>query len=463
MKIKKNWLFLICSNGLLIIILLCLLSWRTKTPKNLIPNSVEIVNNFDQIEIKSDEKWISDELKTVCKNDKNENVSQDVHFCLNCPNKELSKCLSIQNKRLVISDNELKTPGEYVFGIKAISDFNNKIVSKEKEIKAKISNPIYPPQKIAFQNLNDTCTGAINCGMIIQKFNFKMTNDQHEDIFINHDLDITQHITTNNKTIDTKGNPIFKIEKNVNTNDYFLYLSEFIDQSYLGNYFLTIIATSTIDKNITTKKLIEIKIIEGLEYKEDGITYKRKNQKDDWIVKNIDNSVCEIKWEKNKKILGKKIKGFANRAAVEKLNLQTLILKNDLEFLGDYTFGWCHNLKEVDINVKEIKSNCFTNCDNLSLPLINQTEIIGSLAFCSCTNIKRIILGKKCRMLGTSIFKCCSSMYTIILNCEKPPILASTWLIDYCPHFTFFVVNNKKLTINDYLAQPVWCDLKQYF
>ncbi len=243
-------------------------------------------------------------------------------FCVKrIENNILKKNMELNEELIESLGTEVREAGEYIFGIKAISDFNNKIVSKEKEIKAKISNPIYPPQKIAFKNLNDTCTCAINCGMIIQKFNFKMTNDQHEDIFINHNLDITQHITTNNRTIDKKGNPIFKIEKNVHTNDYFLYLSEFLDQSYIGNYFLAIIATSVVDKNITTKKLIEIKIIEGLEYKEDGITYIRKNQKDDWIVTNIDDNVCEIRWEKDKKILGKKIKGFENKAAVKKLNL----------------------------------------------------------------------------------------------------------------------------------------------
>ena len=51
--------------------------------------------------------------------------------------------------------------------------------------------------------------------------------------------------------IESLNNPILKIEKNVNTNDYFIYLSEFVDQSYIGNYFLTITATSKIDKNIT--------------------------------------------------------------------------------------------------------------------------------------------------------------------------------------------------------------------
>ncbi len=462
MKIRKSWLLFICSNGIWIIVLLCLLCSRTKPPKNLIPNSVEIVNNFDQIEIKSDEGWTSDELKAICKNDKNESVDQDVHFLLNCTNKELNKCLSIQNKRLVISNNKLKTPGEYVFGIKAISDLNNKIVSKEKEIKAKISNPIYPPQKIIFQNLNDVCVGAINCGGIIQKFNFKMTNEQHEDIFINHDLDIVQYISTNNKTIDMKGNPIFKIEKNVNTNDYFLYLSEFIDQSYIGDYFLTIVATSKIDKNITAKKLVEIKIVEGFEYKEDGITFTRKNQKDDWIVTCVDDNVCEIKWEKDKRVLGRKIKGFDNRAAVKKLNLRTVILKNDLEFLGEYAFGWCENLEELDVNVKEIKQNCFTNCYGLTLPLIDNTQIIERLIFCNCVNIKRVTLGKKCCIIGGSIFKCCGSLHTVILDCEKPPVLTDE-IINDCKRFTIFVVNNKNLTINDYLSQPIWCEMKQYF
>lgn len=439
-----------------------MLGWRTKPPKNLIPNSIEIVNNFDQIEIKSDEGWTSDELKTICKNDKNENIDQDVHFTLNCSDKELNKYLSIQNKRLVISNNKIKTPGKYVFGIKAISDFNNKIVSKEKEIKAKISNPIYPPQKITFQNLDENCIGVINCGGIIQKFNFEMTNKQHDDIFINHDLDIALHTTTNNKSIDAKGNQIFKIIKNVNTNDYCLYLSEFLDQSYIGNYFLTITATSKIDKNITTQKLIEIKIIEGLEYKEDGITFTRKNQKDDWIVADVDQSVCEIKWEKDKKILGKKIKGFKNNAALKNLNLRTVILKNDMEFLGEYAFGRCENLKELEVNVKEIKHNCFTNCYGLSLPLINNTEIIGDLVFCNCINIKRVIIGKKCCIIGNSIFKCCGSMHTVILNCEKPPVVANEIISD-CQNFAFFIVNNKNLTINDYISQPVWCKMKQYF
>lgn len=439
-----------------------MLNWRTKPPKNLIPNSLEIINDFGQIEIKSDEGWTSDELKTICKNNENENVDQDVHFSLNCSNEELNKYLSIQNKHLVISDKGLKTPGEYVFGIKAISDFNNKIVSKEKEIKAKIFKPIYPPQKITFQNLNDVCFGAINCGAIIQKFDFKMINDQHEDIFINRDLDITLHISSNNKTIDTKGNPILKIEKNANTDDYFIYLSEYVDQSYIGNYFLTITATSKIDKNIITQKLIEMKIIEGLEYKEDGITFTRKNQKDDWIATSVDKNVCEIKWGKDKRILGKKIKGFADRTAEDNTNLQTVILKNDLEFFGEYAFGWCTNLKELDVNVKEIKQSCFMNCYNLILPLIDNTEIIGDLVFCNCINIKRITLGKKCCMIGSSIFTCCNSLCTVTLDCEKPPIIANA-IINYCKKFTLFIVNNKNLKTSDYLCQPNWCDLKQYF
>ena len=462
MKIKKNWLILICSNAIWVIVFLCLLNWRAKPPKNLIPNSLEIINDFGQIEIKSDEGWTSDELKTICKNNENENVDQDVHFSLNCSNEELNKYLSIQNKHLVISDKGLKTPGEYVFGIKAISDFNNKIVSKEKEIKAKIFKPIYPPQKITFQNLNDVCFGAINCGAIIQKFDFKMINDQHEDIFINRDLDITLHISSNNKTIDMKGNPILKIEKNANTNEYFIYLSEYVDQSYIGDYFLTITATSKIDKNIIAQKLIETKIIEGLEYKEDGITFTRKNQKDDWIATSVDKNVCEIKWGKDKRILGKKIKGFADRAAEDNTNLQTVILKNDLEFFGEYAFGWCTNLKELDVNVKEIKQSCFMNCYNLILPLIDNTEIIGDLVFCNCINIKRITLGKKCCMIGSSIFTCCNSLCTVTLNCEKPPIIANA-IINCCKKFTLFIVNNKNLKTSDYLCQPNWCDLKQYF
>ena len=117
----------------------------------------------------------------------------------------------------------------------------------------------------------------------------------------------------------------------------------------------------------------------------------------------------------------------------------------------------------MDINVKKIKENCFTDCYNISLPLINNTQIIGSLVFCNCVNIKQIIIGKNCLMIGSSAFRCCNSMHTVILNCEKPPKLANKSIIDDCPRFAFFVVNNRKLIINDHLAQPIWFDLKRYF
>ena len=80
---------------------------------------------------------------------------------------------------------------------------------------------------------------------------------------------------------------------------------------------------------------------------------------------------------------------------------------------GDYDFP----------NVKHLGSNCFYSCEELTGIKCERLAGMGELIFAYSTSLKQIVLGDKVTDMGTGIIEGCTSLQSLTLSAENPPIL----------------------------------------
>ena len=90
-----------------------------------------------------------------------------------------------------------------------------------------------------------------------------------------------------------------------------------------------------------------------------------------------------------------------------------------LTYIGDYAFGYCHNLSYISLpNCSYIGSYAFNNCSNLLSISIPNCSFIGSSAFMSCSSLSYISI-PNCSYIDDEAFANCSNLSSIsIPNCS---------------------------------------------
>lgn len=98
--------------------------------------------------------------------------------------------------------------------------------------------------------------------------------------------------------------------------------------------------------------------------------------------------------------------------------LQTVILPNNEEEIGEYMFGLCNNLKNIEIQsrVQTIRSDAFKGCSSLeALQLPYGITSLEDAVFADCSSLKEINIPSSVTTIGYWAFENCRSLTSITI------------------------------------------------
>lgn len=98
--------------------------------------------------------------------------------------------------------------------------------------------------------------------------------------------------------------------------------------------------------------------------------------------------------------------------------LQTVILPNNEEEIGEYMFGLCNNLKNIEIpsRVQTIRSDAFRGCSSLeALQLPYGITSLEDAVFADCSSLKEINIPSSVTTIGYWAFENCRSLTSITI------------------------------------------------
>ena len=102
--------------------------------------------------------------------------------------------------------------------------------------------------------------------------------------------------------------------------------------------------------------------------------------------------------------------------------LETLVINNGIEKIGDKAFESYEGLKEVRFpsSLKEIGDKAFENCDSLkTITLPEGCKTLGSMAFAYCFDLETVIIPSSMERIESDTFhRCINLKYFIVLNPE---------------------------------------------
>lgn len=105
--------------------------------------------------------------------------------------------------------------------------------------------------------------------------------------------------------------------------------------------------------------------------------------------------------------------------AFEGTNVETVIIGDSIETIGDNAFHNCKLLKTIEFcgDVKEIGNYAFEGCNGITeIEIPDSVETIGYGAFYECTGLKEIKIPDSVETIGGYAFYCCTSLK----NCKIP-------------------------------------------
>ena len=114
--------------------------------------------------------------------------------------------------------------------------------------------------------------------------------------------------------------------------------------------------------------------------------------------------------------------------------LQTVVLSDCIEVLGEQTFYNCDALTEIHFgkNLKTIAPRAFINCVSLeSITIPDSVEKIGLRAFNSCTALTSVTLGRGITEIPSYLFSCCYKLRRV--NCLGVITTVGDFAFSECP------------------------------
>lgn len=104
-------------------------------------------------------------------------------------------------------------------------------------------------------------------------------------------------------------------------------------------------------------------------------------------------------------------------------SLEALQLPYGITCIEDAVFDNCFNLKEIKIpeSVTTINGAAFVNCRSLtSITIPDNVTSIGEFAFNGCSNLKSLYLPANLKTIGDAAFNCCGSLTRINAKMKEP-------------------------------------------
>ena len=102
----------------------------------------------------------------------------------------------------------------------------------------------------------------------------------------------------------------------------------------------------------------------------------------------------------------------------KKSNIKTVIIKNGVTSIGDYTFRDCTSLKSVTIpdSVTSIGRCAFDDCTSLtSITIPDSVTSIGDFAFSGCTSLTNVTIPDSITSIGDNAFYNCKSLSSVTI------------------------------------------------
>lgn len=146
-----------------------------------------------------------------------------------------------------------------------------------------------------------------------------------------------------------------------------------------------------------------------------------------------------------------KTKIICNNAFCYCENLKSIVIPNDVSFIGDNAFSNCYSLESVLMcnNVQKIGASVFSKCKMLTKINISESlTIINNNTFRDCINLKTLNLPQTIKTIGESSFSGCRSLVKINI----PEYIEK---IDYCAFndcdkLTNLIIPNSIKSIGEY-------------
>lgn len=97
-------------------------------------------------------------------------------------------------------------------------------------------------------------------------------------------------------------------------------------------------------------------------------------------------------------------------------SISSVVIPSSVERIGSRAFESCENLRKVELNegLIEILDSAFLSCYQLETVTIPSTvDKIGSMAFGYCTAMTKLLIGENVRTIESSAFSHCRSLVTV--------------------------------------------------
>lgn len=100
-------------------------------------------------------------------------------------------------------------------------------------------------------------------------------------------------------------------------------------------------------------------------------------------------------------------------------NLNTIIMKDGIEYIGEEAFCYCENLTNLSMpnSISEIGKNAFKGCSKLESVKISCNLVkLEDRIFSKCTNLSSIEIPNNIKTIGIAAFEDCSNLSSLIIN-----------------------------------------------
>ena len=138
-------------------------------------------------------------------------------------------------------------------------------------------------------------------------------------------------------------------------------------------------------------------------------------------------------------------------------NIKTVIIKNGVTSIGDYTFYYCTSLTNITIpnSVTSIGWSAFYNCTSLtSVTIPDSVTSIGDGAFEGCSSLTSVTIGNSVTSISGSAFENCKSLTSVTIPNNVTNIGNSAF--EDCKSLTSITIPNSVTNIGDYAFEDCY-------
>lgn len=346
-----------------------------------------------------------------------------------------------QNKRTLIITGSVQ-PATYNFQIFAQDTLTKSIHSKNLRFSIEVyKTPLLPPDfiEITTEQLNHRVCYSDSYNI---PFELTVMKEEYPQEAISKECIWSITSVIGPKDDDS----LFQIE--YTTEGANLTVSSNIDETYIGEYTITIEAISVLPPYASDEIVLTINIVNGFEYydEESKLTYTRNQLDQPWTLSSADPSVVVIRnmlseiYDYPVGIIGK---DFCSKSGIK---LSTIIMPDSVfkiednafynqtllytlampkvKYVGDNAFNNCIHVslsKKYDQpQLEYVGDNAFYNCSTFTLTSENAFTTIGSYAFYN-TIVEQVIIGNRITTIKNNAFANCSKLTEIVIVKADPP------------------------------------------